>query len=808
MGGSALHGRAAELHTLRSAAQSVTDRGASLALVRGEAGVGKSAVIGHLVGVLSESGWVTMRAALSEFESQLSWAGLRLLCSTVTPEEFDELPEGVRRAIPIALGMVEGEEIDEARVAFAFADLIRRRAPLRPVALVIDDLHWLDPASARAVAFAIRSNPDGQLFALVGHRPVDLPIDLDRLLPAHQITHVDLAGLAASAISHLLIDAVGLTLSRPDILRIHATTGGHPLHAIEIARLVTRGLSLDDALVHPSAYEIIAEQVDLLPPGASDVLLAAALVARPTPRRLAAALPDLDIRAELDVATKLHLAELRDGAIAFSHPLVRAAVIARTGRTRRRRFQIALAEKCDDADERVMLLVSSHEGTDAKLAAELDSAVERAASRGDLPVAITLARHAIELTPPDSTADAVERALRAANCAMSAGDNYAPIEFADRAVALDPSVETRFRAGIITMLAIGNRPDDAGCVAAGERLLDQLDDDPARRAKVFDILAQGRLRTTVSGAIESAQQAMAEALRSGDPAIIQRETALLASMRAHAGEFVDLDEAERQAELMADDNVAKDWWVTTLGWCDRHEFSIRHSLQQLAAYRRLGLVHFEMPVYTRLLMSMTRTGQYAAAIEYAQAWLDLHAMVGGISPAAVSSEMSVVMALQGRVEEAAEWQRRVESAHATPVEELESNSLGCFVALILGDWEAAVERGRRARTIASEIGCAAVAAAPFRMDLVEALLQLGEVVEATLVAEELEYLAERSRLPRAKVETLRCRALIEAAGGRLDRSIVLGRAAVEAYELLELPLDLARARLVLGSTLRRDGRAR
>ena len=225
-------------------------------------------------------------------------------------------------------------DVDAANVAFALAEVLERRAAERPVLVVVDDLHWLDVATAGALAFAIRATAASPVLTIVAHRPVDLSIEPDRLLDPDRTTRIELPGLSVAGVHALLRDRAGVALGRPDVLRIHTATGGHPLHAIEIGRLLAAGSTLDEALVHPSAYAVIMKRIEALPFDTRRVLLTAALTTRPTLERIRSVFPGRDVEAELDAAVKQQLADVRGGAVVFAHPLARSAIVAAAGADR------------------------------------------------------------------------------------------------------------------------------------------------------------------------------------------------------------------------------------------------------------------------------------------------------------------------------------------------------------------------------------------------------------------------------------------------------------------------------------------
>lgn len=801
-----LLGRKAETSTVLTVARSVVQRGAAIVSLVGEAGAGKSAVLEDVVASLESAGFRTMRVALSEVEAHLGWAGMRLLCRDVTEAELDALPEGLGGAIGAATGRSNPSGIDPSSAAFALAGIIERRAAAGPVLLVVDDLHWLDLPTAGALAFAIRATARAAVLSLVAHRPVSMSIEPNRLLPADHTHIVDLPGLSVASTHALLRDRLGVSLGRPDVLRVHGATGGHPLHTIEIGRLLASGASLDEALVHPSAYALITKRIEALPSETRRALLAAAIAPQPLLERVRAALDGRDVQTDLAPAVRQQLVDIRRGTVVFSHPLDRSAVIASAPLGDRRELQRALAATAADPDERVALRMAAAEGADAELAFDLDEAVERAEDRGDLQRALELARRAVELTPPEAVTDRIERLLTAANLASAAGDLSQPVQLAEAAEALTDDIEVHFRAGVLKVLAIANSGDEERPGELMDELLPRLADHPAKRARLHDLRAQLLLRSDIVGAEAVARAAVEAAMETGDESTIVRERALWTWIRVLAGRPTDLDEVERIAATLPVDSVAVDWLGEALHLCGRSSAALELGRVQLDHYRRRGLVHFEAPVRSRLLGDLISLGRYDEALEQAEAWFELQTMIHGVSAAASRADVAYVHGLRGDVERAERGMTTAEAESTVPLDLIDVFNKACLLYAVLERWGDAADRAVRARSIAARVGLGAIGVAPFRSAAVEALVNLGRLEEAREYADELAAMAAANREPRGAAEVARAEAVLAAALGDPAGAANQWRTAVEQYTAVGLPLERGRAELGLGSTLRRMGK--
>lgn len=801
-----LLGRKAETSTVLTVARSVVQRGAAIVSLVGEAGAGKSALLDDAVASLESAGFRTMRVALSEVEAHLGWAGMRLLCRDVTEAELDALPEGLGRAIGAATGRSDPSGVDPSSAAFALAGIIERRAVAGPLLIVVDDLHWLDLPTAGALAFAIRASAGASVLSLVAHRPVSMSIEPRRLLAADRTHTIDVPGLSVASTHALLRDRMGVSLGRPDVLRVHAATGGHPLHTIEIGRLLASGASLDEALVHPSAYALITSRIEALPVETRRALLAAAIAPQPTLERLRMALQGRDVQTDLASAVKQQLVDIRRNTVMFAHPLDRSAVLATAAAGDRRELQLALAATATDPDERVAMRVAAADGADEALAAELDEAVDRAADRGDLQRALELARRAVELTPIDAATDRIERLLTAAHVASAAGDLVQPVELAEEAEALTDDVEVHFRAGVLKVLAVGNSGDFERTAALIDDLLPRLADHPAKRARIHDLRTQLMLHHDVTGAEEAAAAAVEAALEAGDESTILRERALLTRVGVLAGRPVDLDEVERTAATLPVDSVAVDWLADVLTFCDRSTAALELSRVQLDHYRRSGLVHFEAPVRSRLVGDLISLGRYDEALQQAEAWFELQAMIHGVSAAASRADVAYVHGLRGDVERASREMAIAEAEANTSINIVDVASRACELYVVLERWGDAADRAVRARSIAAEIGLGAIGSAPFRGIAVEALVNLRRLEEAREHADELAALAAANREPRGPGEVARAEAVLASAQGDPSAAAVHWRAAVDQFTAIGLPFERGRAEFGLGSALRRLGK--
>ena len=396
--------------------------GPSRALVlRGEAGVGKSALLEYLV--RQASGCGIARTAGVESEVELAFAGLHQLCAAFV-DRLERLPGPQREALGTAFGLREGVAPDRFRVGLAVLSLLSDVAEERPLICVVDDAQWLDSASAQALAFVARrlgAESVGLVFAV--REPPGEP-------HIQGLPELAVAGLDDGDARALLEAVVAGRLDARVRDRIVSETRGNPLALLELPRGRTPdelagGFGLSGGQALPGRIEERFQQrLSELPPATRLLLLVAA--AEPVGDALlvwkAAASLEIEPGASSSAADA-GLIEL-GAEVRFRHPLVRSAVYAAAGREDRRRVHRALAEVTDaavDPDRRAWHRAQATAGLDEDVAAELERSAGRAQERGGLAAGAAFHERAAELTP-----DAARRARRALSAAQAKHQAGAP----------------------------------------------------------------------------------------------------------------------------------------------------------------------------------------------------------------------------------------------------------------------------------------------------------------------------------------------------------------------------------------------
>ncbi|MDX6410859.1 MAG: hypothetical protein QOE91_375, partial [Gaiellaceae bacterium] len=211
------------------------------AVVVGEAGIGKTTLSLAAAEAAEARGYLVLSCRTSEAEARFSFAGLADLVGGVVADVLPQLPRPQRRALEAALALSEsdGARADEAIVAFAFLNTLRKLAADNRLLLAIDDVQWLDEPSAAMLRFALpRLETDAVTVILTARG--EAPAWLGRAVPDGRLRTVELGGLSVGALHEVLRPRLHAPLPRPALLRIWETSGGNPFFALELASALDR----------------------------------------------------------------------------------------------------------------------------------------------------------------------------------------------------------------------------------------------------------------------------------------------------------------------------------------------------------------------------------------------------------------------------------------------------------------------------------------------------------------------------------------------------------------------------------------
>jgi DNA-binding CsgD family transcriptional regulator len=478
-----LQDRRNERAALQALIAGARDGTSAAVVVRGEPGVGKTALLDD---VLSHAaGCRIVRASGVESEMELAFAGLHQLCAPFL-ERIDHLPAPQRNALRTAFGLEVGDPADRFLVGLAVLNLLSEVAEAQPLVCLLDDMQWVDQASAQVLGFvARRLGAESVVMIFAIRQPWD-----DRHLAGlpelaiGPLPDTDARALLASTMPGRLDDAVRD--------RIIAEAHGNALALLEIPRAWTPaalagGFGLPDGVtVGGRIEESFRRRLVPLPVDSRALLLVAAADPTGDPGLILNAAGRLGIGREASESAVA--AGLLDAGtdLRFRHPLVRTVVYREAPDDERRQVHAALAASTDvahDPDRRAWHLGTAAAGPDEDVASELERSAGRAQARGGPAAAAAFLTRSVELT--EHAPSRIDRALAAAQASFLAGafDKVEPLLAVAETAPLDGSERGRaalLRGQVAVVHGYGN--DAAPLLLAAAIQLEPFERELARGA--------------------------------------------------------------------------------------------------------------------------------------------------------------------------------------------------------------------------------------------------------------------------------------------------------------------------------------
>lgn len=406
-----LPGRSAECRVLRELLGTVRSGHSAVKVLLGEAGIGKTALLGYLRE--SATDCLQLGAVGIESDMELAYAGLHQVCAPILPLR-DELPRPQREALESAFGLGDAAPTpDRFLVGLSIVGLFAAASRERPVLCVVDDVQWLDTVSAQTLSFVARrllAEPVGLVLAL------RTPIDGVAGLPALVV-----GGLTDDHASALLQSAYPGRLDAAVRDRIVSEARGNPLALLAIPKGLS-AVDLAGGYQRPDRRPVVADieehyqrTLQALPPESRRFLVLAASEPVGDPTLLYRAMDRLGLTpTAVTPAEEAGLITI-DTRVQFHHPLARSVAYRSGGVEERRAAHAALAASTDpdvDPDRRAWHRALAAETVDEVVADELESSARRARQRGGTAAAAAFLTRAVELTP-----DPARRAARALDAA-------------------------------------------------------------------------------------------------------------------------------------------------------------------------------------------------------------------------------------------------------------------------------------------------------------------------------------------------------------------------------------------------------
>jgi DNA-binding CsgD family transcriptional regulator len=799
-----LIGRQDEQRTLDALLAGARVGRSGVLVLRGEAGIGKSALLAHARE--SAHGFRLLQCVGTAAERDLPFAGLARMLRPLLAG-IDHLPGPQARALGVALALREGGAVDRFAVSAATLTLTTRAAESGPLGLVIDDAHLLDTPSAQAVAFVARRLLVDAVFVLAAVRPgvTDVWNDLPTL---------DLPPLAAAAADELAAFAARDVLTPEQRRRITEVSAGNPL-AIRALAQEPDGVAVTPPGLAAAVPSVVAETFARRTAGlgADEVrVLQVAVIASGDVATVAAACAAEGLSLDLlRRAEALGVVALSPYRIEVTHPLVATAIYAAIAPDERRRLHALVADSLapGEVDRRAWHRSEAVLGPDEAVAAELEEVGARASGRGAFAVASSAYERAATLS--SDPAARARRFLTAGEAAWLAGEDARAPALLDEAARHAPSTVGRARACAMA----GQVAARGGSLAQARDLLvaaarDAEDDAPDEALLMYAASVDACFYLMdAAGALASAHRAAQVLARRAEPL---GGASAIASIAVGMGLVVA---GEQGATWLRDgvdaldppdpDGPEPDWAVTGLLYL-RETGTARDLLRDTIEGRRQNSLLGQLP---HLLFHLARSdattdrwthaeSAYSEAVELAREFRQLTELGASLAG------LAALRARQGRVEEC----RRL-AAEATEV------GLGRDVRMVaawtgfalaeldlsLGDVGGAVTGFTALAGLLDDLAVGDPDLWP-GPELVEALLRTGDRARAVTVHEAFEERARRKGQPWSLARAARSSALL-AGDDHLDERFA---EALRLHDASPDTFERARTLMSYGARLRRARR--
>jgi DNA-binding CsgD family transcriptional regulator len=775
-------------------------------VLRGEAGVGKSALIRHLSG--RSDGWRIATAVGVESEMELAFSGFHQLCAPLLGY-LDRLPAPQRAALETVFGLTSAPPPDRFLVSLAALSLLAEAAEDQPLLCLVDDAHWLDAASAQIVAFVARRLLAERIAIVCATRTGE---GSEAFVGLPELT---VSGLNDSDARTLLLANMTGPLDAAVCQQIVAESHGNPLALLELPRTwnvsdLAGGFGLPGSEpVSGKIKQSYERRLLELPSETQLLVLVAAAEPQGDPLLVHRAAESLGLgTGAASGAVDAGLMKI-GRRVEFEHPLVRTAAYGAASDVDRRRVHLALAEATDaeaDPDRCAWHRARATAGADEDVAAELERSAGRAQARGGLAAAAAFLQRAVALTA--DPVRRVDRALAAAQLSLQAGAFDGALGLA--AIAETGPVNDLQRARIARIrgqvaFASNQGRDAPPLLLAAAKQLASIDADMARDT-YLDAWGAALFAGSLAPAgnlveVSQAAKGMPPLTRAPEPADLLLEGLAALSADGHHAAAATLREAGDAFATGAVEVNFRWGWLTVVPsivlWDDPTWEAITE--RQVARAREVGaLARLPIDLISVALQRAWR-GEFAAA-ESAMAEGALLAEVTGREFAPFNSMH--LAALRGRE---AELRSLVETTIAFGTTRGQGNSVlwtQWATALLcngLARYEDALTAAKKATT-SSEVDV--ILPGWTLPELVEASVKTGNEDGAREALERLARMTTASGTDWALGLEARCQALLSEGDAADD----LYRLAIERLGRTPLRTELARAHLLYGEWLRRASR--
>jgi DNA-binding CsgD family transcriptional regulator len=789
-----LYGREAECAHLQELLAKARGGESGTLVIRGDAGVGKSALLDFAAE--QATGMQVLRIRATEAEIDLAFAGLFALLRPLV-SRLDRLSDPQSRALAGAFGLAEAESPDRFLVSAGALGLLAAAAEDKPVCCLIDDAQWLDQPSADALVFAARRLGADAVALLFAASDWD-----GRHFDAPAIPELLVEGVEPTAAARIL-DEIAHDLSPIARERLLAEAAGNPLALRELpggltdAERMGRDPVPEHVALTPRLRGLFERRIQRLPTATREALLLCALDGTGSTAVVLQAAEQVELSVDsLAPAEASGLLRAERGRLSFTHPLARSAVIEAAPLAQRQRAHAALADALagtEHVDRRVRHQAMAALTRDDDVADALEESALRAQERGGHAAAAIAFQRAAELTRDENRV--APRLVAAAEAAWNAGQTDHARALIGRGLGSarpgDLRAQLLHLRGLIA-IAEGDYHEAAATLLAAA----QESTDSSRKLAIFVDVVYTDIGASLPEELVIELSHQADAQPTPTPTDEFNKLVVLWLGRQMAREFdsaqAHYTEVVRLAAQLEDDPRAQYWAGLLTGFNFGNgdpaiPFS-RRAVQTARAHGRIGLLPELLGALSlELALSSQFDSAYAAAAEGAQLARDLDQ-----NPALNLLTLAWVEAIRGHEETA--------RAHANEAGSHGFIDIQAAVGSVLGLLELGLGRPDAAAASMLDVipperlNMIAVMTIP---DLIEALVRSGRAAEGGPLLERLRsgrIMAE----PFRKSVLARCEALLET------------RPPAEAFEqALELadalpPFERARTELLFGEWLRRE----
>ena len=806
---SVLYGREMERSRVDELLANSHESLSAVLVISGEPGVGKSALLQYASERAGDMR--VLRGTGVESEAQLPFAALHQILRPVLGL-VENLPEPQAAALCGALGLAEGGGDDRFLVSLGALSLVAEAAEEGPLLCLVDDAHWLDDASADALAFVARRLGAEGIVMVFAAREGEA-----RQFEPHGLPELRLGGLDPAAARTLIDQQVGAALSSDVRERLIAETAGNPLALIELSSTLSPGqLSGAEPVLAPIPVSVRVERaflarVQRLPDSTQTMLLVAAADESGDLATVLRAAGELGAPGEaLDAAEQVGLVQVRAGGLELRHPLVRSAVYQGVPLSKRQAVHRALAEVLGseaDADRRAWHQAAASVMPDPSAVEELDRAAERARRRSAFGAASLAFERAAALT--DDEHARAQRLTAAGEDAWQGGQIQRARMLLERAQPL--TVDPIERADIARFLGLIEMTDGVPANACQELIRaakEVASLDGERSLGLLSVASVGAIYAGDSKSFTDIAD-LARSLSLEDTPLLQASVQFLLGLDAHGRgdfdaaapqfRFALAQEIDHEGEMLA----ANPAWLLFAGRAAiflGDDQAIAEAVRTAAAQARAGgLLGTLSHILPRLGYADLWEGRWASALANTREALELGRELDQRYPVAHQlAVLALVLANRGEEEEC---RHRAAEAHelaagrgfVLPAEY--ANWALTVLELGLGRAEEAFLRAREITT--TILSLLAV------LDRIEAAVRAGERESAREWLTSFEPWAESVQVGWARAVALHCGALLADDEADAERRF---REAIAIHADETRPFERARTELAFGEFLRRSRR--